>query len=108
MPPSPLVDKSPNESRLFNHEGEKRRNSRHSADDLSQILFGNQMIGCRVHNLSKNGAMIEVSISQVPDRFILVNFRTKQRMVCEVIWREHLNLGVRFTTIPKSFSDGFK
>lgn len=94
--------------RLFNPVDEKRRLPRFAASDLSQIEYGNQLIGCRIHNLSENGAMIEVSTYQVPDRFILVNYNTKMRMICKVVWREKLNIGVKYITIPKSFSDGFR
>ncbi|MCF6320168.1 MAG: PilZ domain-containing protein [Rhizobiaceae bacterium] len=92
---------------LFNRPDEKRASRRRPANDLSQILFGNQAIGCLVHNISDEGAMIEVSTSQVPDRFILLNYKSANRMVCEVVWRDHLRIGVKFVTIPKPFNTGF-
>lgn len=80
---------------------------RRLANDLSQIQFDNQLIGCLIHNLSNEGAMIEVSTSQVPDRFVLVNYAENKRMACKVVWRDHLRLGVEFLTTPKSFNTGF-
>ena len=97
-----------NNKKLFNSANEKRRQPRYATNDLSQIVFGSQMIGCRIHNMSSSGAMIEVSTHQVPDRFILVNYNTKKRMICKVAWRAQLHIGVNFITVPKSFSDAFK
>ena len=107
MPPAQSIKNNVDNFRLFNRECEKRSSPRRFANDLSQIKFGNQMIGCLVRNLSDDGAMIEVSTSQVPDRFILMNYRTKKRMICKIVWRDHLRFGVKFSTIPKSFCDGF-
>lgn len=108
MAPSIASPNPQKNKRLFNPANEKRRQPRYATDDLSQIVFGSQMIGCRIHNMSLNGAMIEVSTYQVPDRFILVNYNTKKRMICEVAWRAQLHIGVNFVTVPKPFSDGFK
>lgn len=107
MPPAHLNVNSTTDTRIFNLKNNKRKSARRFVNDLSQIVFGNQMIGCLVHNLSDEGAMIEVSTSQVPDRFILMNFRTKKRVICQVVWRDHLKIGVKYSTIPKSFRDGF-
>lgn len=107
MPPAHLSTNPALSNRIFNLESNKRKSARRFVNDLAQINFGNQMVGCLVHNLSDEGAMIEVSTSQVPDRFILKNFRTKKRVICEVVWRDHLRFGVKFSTIPKPFSDGF-
>ena len=93
---------------LFNPNINKRASPRYPANDLAQILFDNHILGCLIHNISNEGAMIEVSTSRVPDRFILANFRTKQRMACTVVWRDHLRIGVRFVTVPKPFRDSFK
>ncbi len=93
---------------LFNSDSETRSSPRYPANDLAQILFDNQSLGCLIHNISKNGAMIETSTSQVPDRFILVNYVTKMRMACEIKWQRNLHFGVRFVTIPKSFHDSFE
>jgi len=106
----PLPTSNPNSSPklLFNSAGEKRSSPRRPANDLAQILFEKHVIGCLIHNISDEGAQIEVSTSQVPDRFILANYNTSTRMVCKVVWRNHLHIGVKFVTIPKSFHEGFK
>jgi len=108
MPPISSITIQKKPSQLFNRHAEKRASPRLPANDLSQILFGNQAIGCLIHNLSGEGTMIEVSTTQIPDRFILVNYKSANRMVCEVVWRDHLRIGVKFITIPKSFRSGFK
>ncbi len=94
-------------TRLFNRHQEKRARARRNVKDLSQIRFANHMIGCLVHNISEDGAMIEVSTHQVPDSFILANYRTKKRVICKVMWRDNLHLGVKFVTKQKLFCDGF-
>ncbi len=91
----------------FGERPDARRQPRVASDDLAQIRFGNHLIGCRVHNISPNGAMIEVSTHQVPDQFVLVNYRSKKRMVCKVAWRDNLFIGVKIVSTPKSFRDGF-
>ena len=93
---------------LFNTHQEKRTSPRVPTNDLAQILFGKHVLGCLIHNISNEGAMIEISTSRVPERFILANFRTGKKMACEVMWRDHLRIGVRFITIPKSFHESFK
>lgn len=96
-----------NDARLFDRENERRRNPRHSVDDLATIQFSNQKLSCRIHDLSIDGAQLEFSTVQVPDRFILFNFKTNRKSLAQVVWRDHLRVGVRFISTPKIFSDGF-
>lgn len=93
--------------RLFNREDERRRSPRHSADDLATIHFAGQKLSCRIHDISSDGAQLEFSTIQVPDRFILFNFNTNHKALAQVVWRDHLRMGVRFISTPKIFRDGF-
>lgn len=54
-------------------------------------------IDCRVRNLSKVGACLEVA-SQVgiPAEFVLVIERDQLRQPCQVVWRNSTKLGVEF------------
>lgn len=54
-------------------------------------------IDCRVRNLSKVGACLEVE-SQVgiPAAFVLVIERDHLRQPCQVVWRNSTKLGVEF------------
>ncbi len=84
---------------------ENRRGSpREPARDLCEILTDGlrYAMSCLAHNISGTGALIETSLSGVPDRFILVNHSRNTRTVCQVVWRCGRMVGVRFTRPPRS------
>jgi hypothetical protein len=86
---------------------ENRRGSpREPARDLCEILTDGlrYAMSCMAHNISGTGALLETSLSGVPDRFILVNHSRNTRTVCQVVWRCGRMVGVRFTRPPRSVS----
>jgi len=86
---------------------ENRRGSpREPARDLCEILTDGlrYAMSCMAHNISGTGALLETSLSGVPDRFILVNHSRNTRTVCQVVWRCGRMVGVRFTRPPRIVS----
>jgi hypothetical protein len=83
---------------------ENRRGSpRVPARDLCEILTDGlrYAMSCLAHNISGTGALLETSLSGVPDRFILVNHSKNTRTVCQVVWRCGRMVGVRFNRPPR-------
>lgn len=62
-----------------------------------QISFGGAAIDCRVRNLSRTGAALEVA-SQVgvPDRFTLIITGDSLMLNCHVVWRKQFRVGIAF------------
>jgi PilZ domain len=84
----------------------RRGAPREPARDLCEILTDGlrYAMSCMAHNISATGALLETSLTGVPDRFILVNHAKHTRTVCQVVWRCGRMVGVRFTRPPRSFS----
>jgi PilZ domain len=61
------------------------------------ISFGGAAIDCKVRNLSRTGAALEVA-SQigVPDTFMLVMTSDNLTLHCHVVWRKQFRIGVAF------------
>ena len=58
-------------------------------------------ITCLVHNLSDTGAMIETSVKELPQRFILDNPTRNMRTLCRVVWSCQGLTGVEFIKSDK-------
>jgi len=84
----------------------RRGSPRIPARDLCEILTDGlrYAMSCMAHNISDTGALLETSLSGVPDRFILVNHAKNTRTVCQVVWRCGRMVGVRFTRPPRRVS----
>ena len=88
-------------------DGVDRRNApREAAYDISEICFaGNRPpVTCMVHNISGLGARLEAATPELPRRFILANHAKRFRAVCEVVWRDGAQFGVRFVTTPRAMA----
>jgi len=80
--------------------GERRRQDRENSNDLSEIITesGKTVIGCVVHNISSSGAMLELTSSYLPKRFVLSNHVKNTKVVCKVVWQCGRLAGVEFLT----------
>ena len=79
---------------------ERRKIARQRTLKAGSITFNRAGgIDCRVRNLSKAGAALEVA-SQIgiPDEFVLVIEADHLRQPCHVIWRTATRLGVEFVS----------
>jgi hypothetical protein len=77
---------------------ERRKYLRHRTLKAGRIAFDRVgAIDCGVHNLSPNGACLQVA-SQVgiPDDFTLVVASDHLTRLCHVIWRTATRMGVAF------------
>ncbi len=76
---------------------------RQKTHDLSEIVNNKGKVAgtCVVHDLSRKGAMLEVSISDLPTRFILTNHIRRSKVACRVVWRCGSLAGVEFLTNPR-------
>jgi len=79
---------------------ERRSTARIQVDDLCEMIMelGQTKKTCLVHNLSSHGAMIEISVGQVPERFILHSCERSFRVACRVVWHCGGLAGVEFLT----------
>ena len=82
---------------------ERRAEKRQPVHDISEICFTGkrQPVTCMVLNLNGLGALIEAATSELPSRFILANHARHMRAVCQVVWSNGAQFGVRFLTTPK-------
>ena len=77
---------------------ERRKVQRHRTLKAGAIAFNRAgTIDCRVRNLSRAGACLEVA-SQIgiPDDFVLLIDNDHLKQPCHVIWRIGARLGVAF------------
>ena len=79
-------------------ETDRRRTPREDTSDLSSLKVGvnGRPITCLVHNISATGAMIETSVSDLPQRFILDNPTKNIRALCRIVWSCRGLSGVEF------------
>ena len=77
---------------------EKRLSARKPTQDLSNLKLGvhGQSVTCMVHNISETGALLETSIRDLPDRFILENPNENLRKLCRIVWSCGELTGVEF------------
>lgn len=85
---------------------EKRLSPRVRTLDISEIVIGANKngISCLVHDISEHGAKLELSMMDVPDRFILANHAKRTKTICRVVWRNNNFLGVKFLSRPRPFT----
>ncbi|KXF76000.1 pilus assembly protein PilZ [Paramesorhizobium deserti] len=83
---------------------EKRRSERRRTRLRSGKLVnidGSFLIECQLHDIAGGGAKIRVADPRaVPDRFWLFDDHYAQALFAEVVWRDGLELGVRFCDDP--------
>jgi len=82
---------------------DRRGRRREPVYDLGEIRFAGSSlpVTCLVHNFSGSGALVEAATTQLPPRFILANLVRQYRAVCEIVWSNGRQLGVRFVTEPR-------
>ena len=62
-----------------------------------KISFGGGAIDCTVRNFSETGAALDVtSPVGIPDHFTLLIESDQIHAPCQVVWRKHSRIGVRF------------
>lgn len=88
---------------------EQRHGSRRRVLKAAKIVYANStfVVDCTVRNMSDTGAKLRVDPSvQIPDTFQL--FLKSDGLVYECVskWRRNGELGVEFTSAPRSVSDG--
>lgn len=85
---------------------DKRQTPRSPAHDLSEVILDGRKYGvaCVIHDISEEGARLEVSCGELPKRFILANYTRRTKTLCRLVWRQGQQIGVRFLTKPRSFS----
>ncbi|MFK7902444.1 MAG: PilZ domain-containing protein [Nitratireductor sp.] len=90
-------------SAVFLNAREKRKHVRHKTSDLSEILYvgSKQGFACRVVDISLGGAKLEVSRSEIPNKFTLVNHVKFTRTLCKMVWRKDNMVGVKFISSPR-------
>ena len=87
---------------------ERRKEQRGRTLKAGSISFNRAGgIDCRVRNMSRVGACLEVS-SQVgiPNDFVLVVGYDKFKQACHVVWRSDTRLGVEFRAAECAESHG--
>lgn len=84
---------------------DKRQFVRDPARDLSEIILDGRKFGvaCMIHDLSQDGARLEVSCSELPKRFMLANYTKRTKTLCRQVWRDNRMVGVKFLTRPRMF-----
>lgn len=76
---------------------DKRKLRRTRVLKAATISFGRSAISCRVRNLRKSGAMLDVeSPLGVPREFTLVISSDDVRYECRIVWVRERRLGVSF------------
>ncbi|RCS24000.1 PilZ domain-containing protein [Phyllobacterium salinisoli] len=64
-------------------------------------MNGRFLIECQLHDIAGGGAKIRVADARdVPDRFWLFDDRYGQALIAEIVWRDGVELGVRFCNDP--------
>lgn len=85
--------------------GDKRQFTRDLARDLSEIILDGRQFGvaCMIHDISEEGARLEVSCNELPKRFVLANYTKRTKTLCRQVWRKNRMVGVKFLTKPRAF-----
>ena len=93
--PEPWCDMSADD----HPDGNERKDARHRTLKGARIVFGdgNQVFECLVRNLSATGALLFMSSTLgIPNRFQLLLDDKSPPRVCEVVWRDETEIGIRF------------
>ncbi|GGA97853.1 hypothetical protein GCM10011491_27630 [Brucella endophytica] len=65
-------------------------------------MTGRFLIECQLHDIAGGGAKLRVADPRkVPDRFWLFDDFYARALIAEAVWREGLELGVRFRHDPE-------
>lgn len=89
---------------IHSQSGSNRRGShRVPASDLCELIAANgtPICSCLVHNLSKSGAMLEISAQSLPPQFVLFNHQHRFKVASKVVWHRGHLVGVEFVTKPR-------
>src|SRR6266516_2847077 len=74
-----------------------RKNERHHVLKTGTISFQGSRIDCAVHDISVEGAKLEVdSDIGIPDSFDLLMHSESSQQRCQVVWRKQTRIGVAF------------
>jgi len=79
--------------------GENRSEWRHRTLKGGKIVFNNQqsVLDCTVRNLSKTGCRIIVANQiDIPSDFELHLPGSDKKFQCQIIWRKHHEVGIKF------------
>jgi hypothetical protein len=75
-----------------------RKNERHQVLQTGTISFKGSKIDCAVHDISVDGAKIEIdSYIVIPDSFDLLMHTESGKQRCHVVWRKRARIGVAFS-----------
>ena len=85
---------------------DRRTARRDPAFDISEIRFSGRRppVSCMVHGVSASGARLEAASRELPNHFILANHAKRLRAVCQIVWRDGAQIGVRFLTTPRQWA----
>jgi hypothetical protein len=76
---------------------DRRSAVRHPVLKAGKIEFDGGAVTCVAHNMSDNGAMLDVvDPVGVPEHFILFLRADGHRVPCRVVWRKEKRIGVTF------------
>jgi hypothetical protein len=82
---------------------EKRKYPRTEINEPAFVSSGGSVMGCRVRNISPEGAAIDVeNPSFVPPHFRLVMASDSSVHECTIVWIQHKRIGVTFAAAPTS------
>jgi hypothetical protein len=79
-------------------DSDRRFSARHKTLKGGSIMFGlAPPVECVIRNMSESGAAVEVkNVMAIPDDFQLLIKPELRKRHCQVVWRKHDLLGVRF------------
>jgi hypothetical protein len=85
---------------------ERRKYQRDEIDEPAYVSSEGSVMSCRVRNISREGAAIEVeNPSFVPAQFRLVMAKDSSVRECRVIWIKQKHIGLAFVARPdRAFS----
>jgi PilZ domain-containing protein len=76
---------------------ETRAAPRHRVMKPAQIGYGGEKYACTLRDVSTTGAALQLHhVMQTPDNFILLVPEDGLELVCRLVWRSGLRLGVAF------------
>lgn len=86
-------------------KADMRKSVREETWDIGEITIGcNKMVvACVVENISEHGARLEVAYPELPDRFVITNYRRRTKTLANLVWRNGRSMGVRFLGAPRMF-----
>jgi hypothetical protein len=85
---------------------ERRKHPRTEVDQPAYVSSGGSVMGCRVRNISAEGAAIDVeNPAFVPPEFRLVMAHDSSVRECRIAWIQRNRIGVTFAAMPQETQD---